>query len=133
MAALSDYLEDELLDHILNNAAFTSPTSVYISLHTGSPLDDDSGANEVSGGSYARVTKTAGFTVAGGGAGTASNTTAVSFPTATANWGTVTHVGIYDAATVGNLLAHGALDTSRTVNSGGTVEFGAGDLVMSLA
>ena len=113
MSAASDYLENKLLDHSLATTAFTAPANVYVGLHTGSPLDDDSGANEISGGSYAR--QTAAFASATGGS--ASTNATITFPAATANWGTITHISIYDASTVGNLLFHGAVTTSKTINT----------------
>lgn len=131
MSAMSDYLENELLDHILRNAAFASPTSVYISAHTTSPLDDGSGA-EISGDGYARVTVTAGFSAASGG--TTDNDAAITWPAASGgNWGTITHIGVWDAASNGNLLFHGALGASVVINDGDTLEIAAGDLDVTLA
>jgi hypothetical protein len=134
MSAFSNYLEPKLLDEIFNNTNFVPPAT-YISLYTSDPTDADSGT-EVSGGSYARklvnpnggasptwdlaVVDSAGYLV--------DNTHDITFVTATADWGTITHFGIHDAATVGNLLMYGALDNSRVVQSGGTFTFSAGEL-----
>jgi len=131
MAAMSDYLESELLDHILNNNAYTSPTSVYVALFTAAP-SDSGGGTEVSGGSYARVTVTGGFTISGT-ATRAGNTSAITFPTATGSWGTVTHVGVFDASSGGNLLFHGALTTSRAVVADDVFSFPADALGITLA
>ena len=139
MAALSNYLEEELLDHIFNENAWTSPTTIYVSLYTDSPGDDDSGT-EVSGGSYARVlvnenggsTPTWDLPAADGVGYLVDNTHDITFPTATASWGTVTHFGIHDASTAGNLLFHGALTASKTVGDGDTFKFPAGDLDLKL-
>jgi hypothetical protein len=125
--AKSDYLERKSLDHNLGTATFTKPTAVYASLHTTSPLDAATGA-EVSGGSYARQAVT--FTAAATNTGvtSASNTANVSFlsmPTAT-----VSHVGIYDAATGGNLLYHAALAASKSLTSGDNFTINAGQLVV---
>jgi len=128
MTAFSDYLENELLDHVLGNLAYTSPTTVYVGLHTSTPGDDDSGT-EVSGGSYAR--QTASFAAAS--SGSASTDATMTFPTATADWGTITHFGIYDALTTGNLLYHGALTTSKVINSGDTFEIQSGNLTVTHA
>ena len=127
MSALSDYAEAKVLNRLLNaqdDAAWPVIASVYIALFTAAPTDAG-GGTEVSTGSYARVQVTAGFTVS---AGAAANTADVTFPAATGNWGTITHVGIFDAATVGNLLFWGALTASRTINSGGQAKFLAGEL-----
>jgi hypothetical protein len=128
MSAASDYLENKLLDHALATTAYTAPSNVYVSLHTGSPLDDDSGANEVSGGSYVR--KVAAF--ASAAAGSASTNATITFDAATANWGTITHIGIYDASTSGELLFHGAVTTSKTIESGDTFQISSGNLTISL-
>jgi hypothetical protein len=118
----SDYLESALLNHTFRTTAFTQPTNVYVSLHTADPTDAGTGT-EVSGGSYARVEVSranASWSAPAnnGGAQEITNAAAVTFPSPTANWGTVTHFGIWDASTTGNLLYHGSLTTSRTINNG---------------
>lgn len=128
MSAASDYLENKLLDHSLGTTAYTQPTNVYVGLHTGSPLDDNSGANEISGGSYARQSAT--FAAASGGS--ASTSATITFPAATASWGTISHISIYDASTAGNLLFHGAVTTSKTIESGDTFQISSGNLTISL-
>ena len=124
----SDYLELELLDHVLGNAAYSAPATVYIALYTVAPTDAG-GGTEVSGGSYARVAVTNNATnwpAAEGGA--KSNGTAITFPTATADWGTVVAVGILDAASAGNLLYWATLTQNKTVNNGDTASFAVGEL-----
>ena len=131
MSALSNYAEAKILNRILNSQAdadWAVITSVYVALFTATP-SDTGGGTEVTGGSYARAQVTDGFTVTNGNA---ENTADITFATATANWGTVTHVGIFDALTTGNLLFWGALTASRTVNSGGQAKFLAGDLAITL-
>lgn len=128
MSAASDYLENKLLDHSLATTAYTAPAGVYVGLHTGSPLDDASGANEISGGSYARQSAT--FSAASGGS--ASTSATITFPAATANWGTISHIAIYDASSAGNMLFHGAVTTSKTIESGDTFQISSGNLSISL-
>lgn len=130
MAAMSDFLEDTILKMVLNSVQYTEPATVYIALFTAAP-NDAGGGTEVTGGSYARKAETASFTVAGT-ATRASNTAAITFVTATASWGTVTHVGIFDAVTGGNLLFHGALTASRVVDNGDTFSFAADALGVTL-
>lgn len=125
MAGKSDYLENKLLDHVLNGVAYSSPASVYVGLYTSAPTDAG-GGTEVSGGSYARVQMTGGFDTASGGA--TANTAAITFPTSSGAWGTVTHFGIFDASTNGNLLYWGALAASKTIASGDIAKFNAGEL-----
>jgi hypothetical protein len=131
MGSKSNYLENEILDHVLGGGDFTRPATVYVGLWTAA-LDDTSDgdtAGEVSGGSYARVAVTnnaTNFPAASGGA--KSNGTAISFPQATADWGTVTYFAILDAATSGNILYWGALTASKTIQNGDTASFAIGDL-----
>jgi hypothetical protein len=132
---MSDFLEAELLDHVLNNDSYTSPNPVYIALYTAAP-SDSGGGTEATGGAYGRVSldsSTANKWTVSSPAGTASNTAAITFPQATASWGTIVSVGIFDASTAGNLLLHGALTTSRVVNNGDTFEFAATDLLITFA
>lgn len=133
--AKSNYLEQKILDYIFNDQAFTAPQT-FVSLYTSSPADDDTGT-EVSGTNYARqeVHENAGtspywdLAVVDGVGYLVDNNTAVTFPTAGAGgWGSVSHFGIHDAVSAGNLLYHGALTAAQTVNDGSTFEFAAGDL-----
>lgn len=124
----SDYLENELLDHILGNSSWSAPGTVYISLYTVTP-SDTGGGTEVTGGSYARVSMTNNLTnwpAASGGA--KANGTAITYPQATADWGTVVAFGIQDASTSGNLLYWGAVSPSKAVSNGDTAAFAIGDL-----
>ena len=137
MTAFSDYLENEILDHILGGAAYTAPTTVYAALFTGSTqLETNNPTLEVSGTNYARVAITFGTAAAGGAI---SNTASVDFATAGAGgWGDITHVAIVDHisnATWGtnvNVLFWGALQATRTINSGDTFSFAIGDLTVQL-
>jgi hypothetical protein len=128
MAAASDYLELKLLDHALGTLSYTMPAGVYVGLHTSSPLDNDTGANEVSGNGYTR--KVAAFGSAA--AGSASTNATITFDAATGNWGTITHISIYDQASGGNLLFHGAVTTSKTIETGDTFQISSGNLTISL-
>jgi hypothetical protein len=117
--AKTDYLEDAILNHVLRNTAYTSPTTIYVALFTTLPADDGTGGVEVSGGSYARQV----VTFAAPSSGAVANSGAVTFPTATASWGTVLGMGLFDAVSGGNLLYFGALVTSKTVDSGDQISF----------
>ena len=127
MAGFSDYLETKVLEHVFGGTSYTSPSTLYVALFTVVP-SDGSTVVEVSGGSYAR--QTGAFTVSGG---TASNTSAIEYAVATANYGTVVGVGIYDASTSGNLLASGALNSTKVVSTGDIFRFNASDLNVTLA
>lgn len=133
MSAKSDYLENNILDHIFGGGDYARPATLYIALYTSAPTDADTGT-EVAGGSYARVAVTnnaTNFPAASGGS--KANGTAITFVQATALWGTVTHVGIRDAASGGNLLYHGALTASRTINNGDTFSIAIGQLTITEA
>ncbi len=131
-SAFADYAENKIMQKIFKNGDdgdnidpnWTVIPDVYIALFTAAP-DDTGGGTEVTGGSYARKIVTAGFTVTNGHA---DNTSDITFVQATADWGTITHMGIFDAITSGNLLFHAALTESRAVNNGGQFKFLATDL-----
>jgi hypothetical protein len=130
MAGFSDYLEDKVLDHVFGGNAYTAPSTLYVALYTVAPTDTG-GGTEVSGGSYAR--QSGAFTVSGTNPTTASNTAAIEYPTATADYGTVVAVGILDASSSGNLLAYANLTTSKVVSNGDVFRFNTGDLDITLA
>lgn len=123
MAGKSDYLENKILDHVLRNTAYTSPTTVYMALFTAAPTDAG-GGTEVSTGNYARTAITFGAAASGA----IANSGAVNFPTPSGSWGACTHFGIFDASTAGNLLYWGALAQTETPLSGNTVTFPIGDI-----
>ena len=130
MSAASDYLENKVLDHVLGNTTYTPAATIYVGLWTADDgLESGTVTSEVSGGSYARQSIT--FSAATGGSADSSAT--VTFPAATANWGTITHVALMDASTGGNVLFHGSVTTSKTIESGDTFQISAGNLTISLA
>ena len=120
MSAMSDYLEGELVKHLFRTGSFAKPSALYVGLFTGAP-SDSGGGTEVSGGSYARAPLDPGdanWTAPSAGDGKTSNGVQLSYAAPTANWGTVVAFGIFDAASGGNLLLHGAINPTRTVLSG---------------
>jgi hypothetical protein len=128
MAEMSNYLENALVNAVLRNTAYTSPTTVYLALYTSDPTDADAGT-EVSGNAYARQSITFGAP----SNGVTTNSAAIEFPQATGSWGTVAYVGIRDASTGGNLLFHTALDASKTIATGDVFRVAAGSLSVTLA
>jgi len=120
MSGKSNYLEGQLLNLILRTQAAWKPSAVYIALLTAAP-SDAGGGTEVTGGSYARVAVSqldANWAAPAGTPRSTSNAGSVTFPAPSANWGSVTHFGIYDASTAGNLLYWAALTTPKTINNG---------------
>ena len=133
MSAMSNYLENLLVDRAFRSTgSYSFSTAIYVSLHTADPTDAGSTGTEVEGGSYARQVF---VSTNAASSGVIHNTTTLAFPAATADWGTVTHFGLWDDGTtgLGNLLVHGALSTSKTVASGDIVQFSSGTLDITFA
>lgn len=128
MAEMSNYLENALINATLRNTSYTSVATIYVALYTSDPTDADVGT-EVSGGSYARTA----VTFAAPSNGVSLNSGDVTFPTCTAGWGTVTHIGLRDASTAGNLLYHTPLDASKTIDTGDVFKISSGNLSVTLA
>ena len=136
MAGLTNYLEDKIWNHVFGSTSYTKPTNWYVGLLTAAPSDSAAGT-EVSGGSYAR--QVIAFTITGVGTALAVNTSAITFPTATTDWGTIGWVGIYDALTSGNLVAYQNLQqsdfstsTTKIVNDGDIFKFNASTVKIEL-
>ena len=124
--SFSNTFETTVLTWVFTTGSATRPTAWHIALYTGAP-DDTGGGTEVSGGGYGRQAVT--FTISGN---TASNNAAIEWDTATSGYGTVTHVGVFDAATGGNLIAYAALTTSKTIDTGDVFRLPSGDLDITL-
>ena len=136
MAGFTDYLEDKVINHLFGGTAYTAPGTWYCGLLTAAPTDSAAGT-EVSGGSYAR--QAIGWTVTGSGTSQAASNAALTFPTATTDWGTVTTAGVYDALTGGNLVAFETLtqsdfvtSNSKQINSGDIFKIDSGNLKIQL-
>jgi hypothetical protein len=128
MAEMSNYLENALINGTLRATNYTAPATVYVSLHTADPTDAGTGT-EVTGGSYVRQAATFGAPSDG-----VSTTTAdIEYPQATAGYGTVGWIGIWDADTSGNMLYHTALSTSKTIDTGDIFKIATGSLTVTLA
>ena len=124
----TDFLENKVLDAVTGKTAFGTITC-RVALFTAAP-SDAGGGTEVTGGSYARVT-TAGADWNAAASGSVTNANAITFPTASASWGTITHFALMDAATGGNMLRWAALGTSKAVGNGDTASFAAGALTLT--
>ena len=135
MSAASNYLENKVLDHVLTATAYSQPSGRHLALFTNTStnaaanLEAGTLTDEVSGGSYAR--QSVAFAAASNG--TSATNATVTFPAASANWGTITHVAVMDAATAGNVLFWGAVTTAKTIESGDTFQVTSGNLTVSLA
>ena len=124
--SFTNFLETEILDHVFAGAAYTAPSQHYLGLFTAAP-GEAGGGTELSGSAYAR--QTVDFATSGA---TTSNDAAVEFPTATASFGTVTHVAVFDAATSGNMMAYATLASSKAIDTGDVFRVPTGDLDITL-
>ena len=145
MSSATNYLENKIVDWLFRGQAFAPPATLYVALFTAAP-SDAGGGTEVTGGAYARVavassladwagTQSAGSVVASTGTGgQTSNNAPITFPAPTANWGSVTHFAIFDAASGGNMLFWAPLTAAKTINNGDAAPaFPAGTLLATVA
>jgi len=125
--SFTNFLETEILDHVFAGAAYSAPSTKYLALFTAISDGEAGSVTELSGSAYAR--QSVAFTTSGN---TTSNNAAVEFPTATGSWGTVTHVGVYDAVSSGNLMAYATLSSSKAIATGDVFRVPSGDLDITL-
>lgn len=121
MSGLSDYLESKLIDHIFRGLAYSSPTNLYVSLHTADPVD--LGSHEVAGNGYARVAVPCADVYWAKVGNVVSNNAIVTFVPPTGNWGTVTHFGLWDNSLGGNMLLSGQLAQAKNINQADVISF----------
>ena len=129
----STYIANALLAHQVGKTAYTMPT-VYLALSSTTPAAAGTGVTEPSGGSYARVATTGLWGTAS--AGSITNSSAITFPTATADWAAaanMTYGVLYDAATGGNMLGFGALTVPKNTLNGDTSSIPVSGITMTLA
>lgn len=137
MAGFTDYVENAILNYIHRAVAMPAIANIYVGLLTAMPVSDaGSGATEVSGGAYVRQLVTRGLTEwkdpSTATQGLTENVNAITYPTATANWGTIVGVETFDAASGGNALEFAGLTANKIVNTGDVFKFNAGDLDITL-
>lgn len=140
MAALSNYLEAQLINAVLRGSDFTSPSvdNLHMALFTSDPTDDNETANEVSEDWYSRV-PTGSWTspsVNSDGKNETKNSSAITFDAVddadSSHTITITHVGIYDASSSGNLLVHAPLTMEKTLEVGDVISFAENAMVITL-
>lgn len=135
MPGFTDAVEQDILNGLLQDPSWAGYATLYVALSSTTPTEAGGNFTEPSGGSYARVsTAAADWNAASGTApATKDNSATITFPTATADWvagADLTHFGLYDASTAGNLVTWGPLGTAKPVLDGDTPSFGAGALVL---
>ena len=124
----------KILDRTFGLTTYTPPATWYVGLSTTTPNIDGTGATEPTGNNYSRVgvpNDTSNFS----NAANASKTNLLSwtFPASTGSWGTITYVGLWDAATIGNLWFFDILTPSRAVASSTTVLFSASAVTITMS
>ena len=125
---LTDFLEGKILDQLFNKGAYASWTALYVALSTTTPDEDGTNFTEPAS-NYGRVyTYTADWTRDGS---IIDNNDEIAFVEATGSWGTITHVGLFDAVISGNLLAFKSI-TSKAITTDDTARFKLGDLDFSM-
>lgn len=131
MGAMSNFLEEKILNMVFRNVAYTRPSAVYLALYTSDPTETDTGT-EVSGGGYQRQLITFAAPTQVGTEARITNSADIQFPIATAGWGTITHIGIRSAATGGDLLYYGPVSNPRSILANDQIKFLAGELTLGL-
>ena len=126
MSAMSDYLELKFLDHFTGTASTSAPSAVYLGLATAS-LQDDASGTELTGNNYSRKA----ITFASASSGSIASNSAVELDPASGSWGSVSHWGIFDASSSGNLLFHGSFTSAKTIASGDILKVASGSLTIS--
>ena len=130
--SLSDTFETHTLKYLLTSDSVTRPTAWYVALCTTDPTDTALGSEvSTSGTAYAR--QTVAFTVSGNNA---SNTSAIEFPEATADYGTVIAVMIMPASTGGtasDMIVHAQLTSDKAISTGDIFRIPAGDLDINIS
>ena len=127
MSFTNDF-ETRTLQWVFTTGSPTRPTAWHLALYTVAPSDTGGGTEvSTSGTAYAREAVT--FTVSGN---TATNASAIEYATATATFGTVVAVGVFDASTGGNLIAYANLSANKTIETGDILRIPAGDLDVTL-
>ena len=127
--SFSNTFETHVLNYVFTATSVTRPTAWYLALFTSNPAEDASGT-EVSSSGTAYARQSASFTVSGN---TATTSAAIEFPEATGSgFGTVTHVGVFDASSSGNLIAYSALSASKAIAAGDVFRVPAGDFDLTL-
>lgn len=127
---LSTYSHRELLDHLFGVGSFTAPSNIYVAAFTVAPGMDGTGGTEVSGGSYARVNHNSWNAATAADPAECTNDGSITFPQATADWGTIAHIGLYDASTGGNYLGGGTM--SKAISNGDQLVIDDEDLSVSI-
>jgi len=126
------YLAQEILDHTLNNSAYSAP-DVYVALLTTDVDRDGTGGVELSGSGYSRISHSGTGAWTSPVRGASSNATPITFITScSASWANVGYMALYNAATAGSLLFTWQLPAPITLDAADGLKFDTGRLEVSL-
>lgn len=134
MAGMISALEADILDHVFGKATYTAPTNWFVAASTTTPTETGTNFTEPVANGYARVsTAAADWNAAVDGDPTVlDNLNAITFPTATGSWGTITHLGLFTVSTAGTVQMWGALAVSKAITTNDVLEVPAGDFDVKL-
>lgn len=123
----SNYLEDEIQDHIHGVGSFTAPAGQYLALFSDT-LTEAGVGTELTGNGYTRQSITFGAS----SGGLSQNTNSVVFTASGGDWSEAISAGIYDAVSGGNILELATI-TSATLLDTATLTYSAGDIDSTLS
>lgn len=130
---MTDYGRDKVLNACRGNADFVKFTSVYVALMTAAPAEDGTGGTEVSGGGYARTAGSFGAPQTGDATGRKmTNSSAVTFPTATGSQGTPGFFALYESSSATTAFAKGTITTPIAIGTGITPQYATGTLKLEI-
>jgi hypothetical protein len=129
MATMTNIMEDKILN-LLRGQNITGFSDVYVGLFTSETSDDGTGV-EVVGGGYERVKVTFTEPIQNNGIGEIVNDTSVDFTPATADWGLITNIALFDKKVDGTMLYQNSLVNSKNIETDDSVRFPIGQIVVT--
>jgi hypothetical protein len=132
MSKFSDYLETQILNSTLKGGSFPTITTAYLAVFIGDPTDAASGGAEGSWTNYARQSMTFGAVTTNGTGKEVNSSAQIQFPALVGSNVTISHIGIFDAATSGNMLYHTNLATSKTLTADDVLSFAVSGVTVTL-
>jgi hypothetical protein len=137
MANFSNYLENKIVGWLNGDALATITGSLYVALYSSPGVVQDNAATNLIGLTTPRV-EVSSWTVTtatGSTDGSDASITNAAEIVMTSNSNvaaTASHFAVYDAASSGNLLFHGALSSSVSIALGDTVKFAANSITLTV-
>lgn len=123
----TDYFERQMIN-LMRGTSITAPAAVYLALFYSDPTDTGTGGTEVSYTGYTRQRVVFSAPATSGNGLMIQNSEQISFAEAPTATNAVTHIGLYDALSGGNMLLYGRLDVSLNIQPGVTPVFRANSI-----